>query len=62
MLVNVYAFNCVFADSSNSFISLLFKLRMANFPKTLLLVSLARIQYARDDAGSYFLYKAEQKH
>ena len=30
---------------------------MANFPKTFLLASYARIQYARDDEGPYFRIK-----
>ena len=34
--------------------SQLFMSQMANFPKTLLLVSLVKIQYARDNEGPYF--------
>ena len=41
---------CIFAKSTNSNfqLPLLFESRIGNFPKTLLLDSLAKIQYARD--------------
>jgi hypothetical protein len=58
MLVNIYSKSgrspsrayCIFAKSTNSNFpfTLLFESQIGNFPKTLLLVSWAKIQYARD--------------
>jgi hypothetical protein len=44
---------CIFAKSTNSNFqfTLLFESLIGNFPKTLLLVSWAKIQYARDGEG-----------
>ncbi len=50
------------AEILDPWIPLLFKWRMANFTKTLPLVGLARIQYARNDEGSLFLHKPQQIH
>ena len=46
---------CVFAKSTNrnSYITLLFKSRMANFT-TQVAIGKTRIQYARDDEEPYF--------
>jgi hypothetical protein len=54
---------CIFAKSANSNFqfTLLFESRIGNFPKTLLLVSRAKIQYARDGdskgGGAWILFK-----
>jgi hypothetical protein len=44
---------CIFAKSTNSNFqfTLLFESRIGNFPKTLLLVNWAKIQYTRDGEG-----------
>jgi hypothetical protein len=48
--------------NSNTRVTQLLKSRIANFPKTLLLVDWAKIQYARVKHLARFLNKPKQKH